>query len=543
MGEGVEEMSYSLIIADDEQMMRNGLTNVIKWEELGFSLERVFSDGSEVLEYLKQNIADVMLIDIKMTKVSGIEVAKFIFQNKLPIKVIFLSGYKDFEFAQLAVEYNVEHYLLKPFSIPKLKELFLSVRKKLEEQTELEEDIQNRIERFNKIVNYEKEQFIVDLYMGAITREEELYRRLEIIGEKKEWLLQRTLLFDISLHKSPNLENFIDEYGSQELCDQLAHVLRSFSKRAEFFPVEFYNRKLRGIYAEKPETNSLSIYWNTDTGQAKFERHIAELIKMMLDLDAEVKILDFFPDIKSLSHYNRKSVRSAEIPNIRKDAAFLHDLREQKKLLITYAVQGNTELALPLFESFVQRADSAGIDFLKNQVNHFLLTFIEKCSDGDPIISEELLELVSVSQLYGISTEAEVIRWGKSKLRKITVYLQDKNLLSDGNDCIHAIKKYISENYHKDITLSDIGELVCMNPIYISRIFKERTGYTFTEYLTKVRIHAAAGYLRDTSRYIYEISEMVGYRNVKHFYKTFRKIMGCSAKDYREKMGIDDGTT
>lgn len=528
-------MLYTLIIADDEQMMRNGLTNAIKWEELGFSLEGVFSDGSEVLEYLKQNVVDVLLIDIKMTKVSGIEVAKFIFENKLSIKVIFLSGYKDFEFAQQAVEYNVEHYMLKPFSILKLKEVFISVREKLDEQNELEKEINNRVKRYNKIVDFEKEQFIIDLFMGAFTSDEDLYRRLTIIDENKEWLLHRTLIFSISLHQSASLKNFIDEYGSQELNDQLAHILRSFSKRLEFFPLEIYNNRLQGIYVEKPETNSLATYWDTELGQAKFEDHIKALIKMMLDIEVSVEVMNFLPELKSLTHYHQKSLQALNTKSIQKAPSLLHDLWKQKKLIISYAIQGNMERALPLFESFINQVGGANVDFVRNQVNHLLLTLVDKCSDGNPIISEELMELTSITDLYSLMTDTSIIRWGKDKLRKIVDYLNEKELLSDGNDSIHAIKKYISENYDKDITLNDIGELVCMHPTYVSRLFKERTGNTVTEYITRERMRIATEYLDNTTDYVYEISEKVGYRDVKHFYKIFKKLMGCSPKDYRER--------
>ncbi len=123
---------YSLVIAEDELMTRRGLVDMIKWNEMGFTVDREFSDGQELLDYLKGSMPDVILTDIKMSRVSGVDIARFVAERGLPIQIVFLSGYKDFEFAQSAVEYRVFRYLVKPVSIPKLREVFLSLKESLD---------------------------------------------------------------------------------------------------------------------------------------------------------------------------------------------------------------------------------------------------------------------------------------------------------------------------------------------------------------------------------------------------------------------------
>ena len=123
---------YSLVIAEDELMTRRGLVDMIKWNEMGFTVDREFSDGQELLDYLKGSMPDVILTDIKMSRVSGVDIARFVAERGLPIQIVFLSGYKDFEFAQSAVEYRVFRYLVKPVSVPKLREVFLSLKESLD---------------------------------------------------------------------------------------------------------------------------------------------------------------------------------------------------------------------------------------------------------------------------------------------------------------------------------------------------------------------------------------------------------------------------
>lgn len=125
---------YSLVIAEDELATRRALVNMVHWNELGFQVNGEFADGEELLEYLKSNVPDVILTDIDMSRVNGVEVAAYVAKEKLPTRVIFLTAYRDFSFAKSAVEYRVEHYLLKPISITELKTVFTTLREKLDEE-------------------------------------------------------------------------------------------------------------------------------------------------------------------------------------------------------------------------------------------------------------------------------------------------------------------------------------------------------------------------------------------------------------------------
>lgn len=128
---------YRLIIADDQPLSRNGLKKIVNWNELGFDVVEVFADGSEVLEYLESNQAEVLLLDVVMNKVSGLEVAKWIAQHKRKTKVVLISGYREFENARRAVEYGVSSYLLKPMESREIKEVFRKVKTMLDEEAKL----------------------------------------------------------------------------------------------------------------------------------------------------------------------------------------------------------------------------------------------------------------------------------------------------------------------------------------------------------------------------------------------------------------------
>ncbi len=119
-------MCYTAVIADDEEDICLGLTEMVDWSSLGFTVLASVSDGRDVIEILKTEKVDLVLTDIKMTFVSGLEVAEYIFTNSLPTRTIILTGYKEFDFAKKAIAYGVNDYLLKPTD---MDELYTAIKK------------------------------------------------------------------------------------------------------------------------------------------------------------------------------------------------------------------------------------------------------------------------------------------------------------------------------------------------------------------------------------------------------------------------------
>lgn len=128
-------MSYTLLIVEDEDSTRNGLANYVDWENMGFHVEAMLSDGQEAIEYIQQHptSVDSVLTDIRMQFMSGIDVARIIQEQYPQICVVILSAYKDFEYARQAVSLNVVDYLLKPTQLSDLREVFSKVKKRLDD--------------------------------------------------------------------------------------------------------------------------------------------------------------------------------------------------------------------------------------------------------------------------------------------------------------------------------------------------------------------------------------------------------------------------
>jgi two-component system response regulator YesN len=132
---------YQVIVVDDEIVIRNGITNFINTEINDFEVLYSFSDGAEAIEFLKNNDIDLIISDIKMTYVSGIELAKFIAENKSYIQVILLSGYREFEYARSAIQYGVKNYILKPTNFVEFKEVLSQIKSELDQNRVKKEQV------------------------------------------------------------------------------------------------------------------------------------------------------------------------------------------------------------------------------------------------------------------------------------------------------------------------------------------------------------------------------------------------------------------
>lgn len=525
-------MTYSLIIAEDEQLMRKSLVKMIDWNELGYTVVDVFSDGSEVLEYLKKDIPEVLLMDINMIHVSGIEVAKFVWENKLPVHIVFLSGYKDFGYMQAALEYKVFNYLLKPISLPKFKQIFIKLHDELDNRTVLDDAMQYRMDRYNRLINYEKHQLILEAFIGILVDSQKLQQRLKLIGTDESGINNKSTSLHIRISADEAYNHFINDYGAQELTEQLIILLQSFDDRLEFYLLDsYYNNELTCLFLE-----------NGDGGSGFFEEHdetvmkveLEQMIKLMTGLTATVSSFYHFNNFIELTQYQSKDKKNMLKLNSEKESEYYHHLREQKKLILTYIMFGDYQATVQLFCDFIEFSMLQGVTFAQNQMTYFFSTIIEKISNGDADLANALLMLILVIQIPFLRTAVDMIKWGEKTIDGIIDFLSTHKMVSNGNDYISKIQQYVQKNYANDITLSDVADNIFLNPIYVSRIFKERTGKNFSEYLSEIRIEKATDYLKNTNLFVYEICDMVGYHDIKYFYKIFKKMKGCSPSEYRE---------
>ena len=288
---------YKVIIADDEFMMRDGLSNLISWEDIGFQVEAVLKDGKDAIEWLSENVADVVLTDLKMTFGSGIDIAKFVHENKLDTKVVIISGYSDFEAAQAALKYKVSNYLLKPISVKNIRALFKEIYLELRKREDLFQKREDDSRHYQKMSSYIEGQFITNLALGAIRDYEEVRRQMELIKWDEAILESPCCFFEIE-YKDNSLSHQGIEYDTQEICLMLGGMISKAIHPAKMFWVRITNNDMTGVIAALKEGDNKKFLLEVLNGAKKEIGSIG--------IDFETVQIEMYESLKSLSTVDLK---------------------------------------------------------------------------------------------------------------------------------------------------------------------------------------------------------------------------------------------
>ena len=531
-----------IIIADDEKKICRLLEYLIDWDEIGAKLLGVAYDGLSAFQLIQEKKPDVLLTDIRMPGMDGLQLIEEAKKQNASLKCIIISGYKDFQYAQQGIRYGVRDYLLKPIN---QDDLTRTLKKLVNETMEQKNSQEARIHLEKTIKNYSGE-----------------FKRvfLKIVLEQKPEQRPEKVLKEV---RKINTSQVIDQTGRclivkpdieyKEFTKEAYHLL--IEKTMEILPVEFASDEAELIMEAADEGIFLLLC------QKPSDRE--ELIKALNRVkDRVMGLQDLFPKLyftaiitepadscedlirqiqrSRISMYNRLltdaegvSELKTALPEPVKDTslasqisrllenrpeAFETDeikkcLTETKRLMYGakdisgLAVKaGLLQLAYYYLDGFEQLDPSLDKDLA---ISGFSWMF-EHCSTLDQAF--ELLEETLVKTLY------EVLDHLKNREIKPVSYA----------------KHYIEENKGVNIKLEELAKNAGFSYTYFSYLFKKETGKTLTEYIQMVRIETAKKLLVEKERNISEIAELVGYNDIKFFTKQFKKTLGVSPNEYRK---------
>lgn len=253
-----EANMYKLLVADDEYEIRNGLCRFFPWKEIGFEVAGQAENGKQALEFLQKNTADVILCDIIMPVMTGLEVAKALQDSKSTVKVIFLSGYKDFEYAQKALEYGVNSYILKSTDYNELIRVFSKVKSDLDEANKTSpqatalnaktESEMNFNEKIITIIKKYVEEHFRDVTLEDLTKQ--VHMNPDYISK---FFKQKTgqnfsdYLIEVRMKKAARLLDEV-QYKTYEISDMVGYsnsfnFTRTFKSYFGMSPREYRNKK------------------------------------------------------------------------------------------------------------------------------------------------------------------------------------------------------------------------------------------------------------------------------------------------------------
>lgn len=523
---------FNLIIVDDKKSIREGISKFVKWNELGYQVAGVFPSANEALKFIEEECVDVLLTDIVMPDVTGLDLIKELRSINPEIKVIILSAYEKFEYAQEAVRLGVFSYLTKPVNIDKLEVEFTKLRSVLESE---------RLTRLQKkeIGVFAREQFLNNLVNNYYTSEFSLHKKseeLEIQIFDKNYCLLRIFPQDC-------------QPDSNSLDENSFHLLKTMLSSH----IEEYLNTLGTAYIFNSNLSDLSVlFFPTQIENIKsLIEVLQEDIVNNFNIHVFIGISSISNNIMNASRAYQEAGKALEYRIIRKSSPVLvyDELSEffKGRSLITQEVEENLldcisscdERSLKKFlEDILQGAflNSNNNTSILYDVSIELLLIVNKfLASNVDIKSREHNDYYSIKTLLQKENYEEIKSFMWAYLKHSFDLFQAHDEQSAGL-IIENVKKYINEHYSEEITLNLLSEVVYVNPTYLSRLFKAKTGENFMDNLTKIRIDRAKELLSDLSLRIYDISELVGYKSRKHFGKIFKDMTNLTPKEYRNQI-------
>lgn len=534
---------YSVILVEDEGLVREAIARNIKWNDLGFELLSTCKNGLEAKEFLVQNKVDLVITDICMPFMDGMELSRFLYENSPDTKIIICSGFDEFGYAQQALKYKVEEYVLKPVTSAEFSKLLTNTKEKISKKRD-EDFKQNRITRtYFENKDFIKSKILSRLMMGT-----------KDMKDIKKEMDEAGISIDSEFYKVAviELDDYTDIYKlKEEEKRQVDLMLFSISNIAE----EIVNEHNIGevFYGNG---NQIYIIFKTSINTITDERikSICEKIqaesKKLFKLDitigigSKVKALDelymsWKDALTGIEHrYTLGKGNVIPIEDIKRNYKSIPEYEEHIKSILSAiktgekqeianqmekikSVMKNSNLPKPKLIMYIQQLAARVNTFVNFSENDFRAYL-----RANEIISEEIEKSDNIEH---------TIQYLKEYFMNIAENF-DIHKDSSGKKIALMALDYI-ENHYKDydIGLNSVCTHLCISPSHFSKIFKTNTGETFVEALTKKRMLKAKELLENTSLKNYEIADKVGFNDPHYFSISFKKATGMTPKEYAKE--------
>ena len=506
-------MIFKLLVVDDEVTMRKGISNYMNWASIDCQVVGSASDGMEAIEFLRREPVDIVITDIKMPAADGLEVARYVHENHPQTKVIILTGYADFEYAQTAIKYHVTSFILKPTN---KKELFAAVQ---EAQKQL--IISQQQESIAKEgVFFLKDQLMQELTDHPCTGQlKEKLRSLELnmdsyyvaafkpVSDEPDLSALKKIVIeekkDSYCYRYNNL--IINVYFQKEASTEVpSSILKNCHEIAEIVSAFSASGILTGISAfhQSPET---------------FQTAVSEAIQALTHNFYSEQNISVF----RMGNHNDSPELSVENSL---------DLYQIESSLNNWDFAETTSAASHMFAKF--RSSFTNSQDAKNicsQIYYICCRVLVK-KELDPVPLDYLEKIRKSRDIFAL----------ENAITEILNYTKEKSISAHTvpNYIIENTIQYIAQNLAGNLSLDAIAQELHISASHLSRTFKKETSGSLTEYINKARINKAKELLQDTDLLTYEISEAVGYNDATYFSSIFRKYEGISPSEYKTRFTV-----
>lgn len=516
---------YKVVIADDESIIRKGLGVIVDWEEMGFEITEVFSDGEQIIDYLGYSIPDVILTDVKMTNVSGIDVAKYVAENRIPAKVILVSGFNEFKLAVEALKYGVYDYLLKPVIPAELKKTFEKLHKDLDEVKAKNKELAREKEELQELRSILETQFLEEVMLGTVEDRDYITKQFQRIYPHLDIETTGCFVFDIMVKEFEHFVQNVWEYGYDQFEDSVNNFLKIFSEEY-FFRIVYKKRDVMRILA-------IQCHSGLEIEEATVRNCIENVCKEMeifFSIQIEHVTQGIYENLYRLNEQGKQGSQSS------KEAELFYktQLNEQIQMMLSNVLTRNYTKARSLCHGILDAMEGYS-DVRRNKEMHkIFMNLCEALSYMDPELKQKVLSFIDESGLWSASGSRAM----REYCDRLFAYIgmTEKQDYSSANGLVEQAKKLIADNIYRDISREEIAGKLYICPAYLGKLFVKDTGETFSAYVNKLKVNKAIELLKKPNIKNSQIGEMLGFTSPKYFGRVFKAHTGMTPVEYRREV-------
>ena len=528
-----------VFLVEDEFVIREGIKKNIDWNGHGYEFCGEASDGELAFPLIKKEKPDIVITDIRMPFMNGLELSKLIKKEMPWIEIIILSGFEEFEYAKEAIKLGVAQYLTKPISGDDLLKELDVLSTKIEENRREQEIRAKYLSEMKENTISERKQFFENLVTGSQSASE-----LIQAAEKLELNIS-AIFYNIMLNKIN-----VSAHSQDEFSQRLINIEAEIDEYIDEDKVIMFDRDLEGkaflFKAESEEELNETINDFVNKLKEIFEKYEGVHYFGGIGECAE-RLRDVPKSFETASKAFTKRYFSSESAFIRSEDINDRDNQEDQFSVETLDVK---QLDRSKIREFLKYGDGAETEYFVDEYlaglgkNAFMSQIFRQYILMDVYFSVvEFLDNLSVNEgdqtLSGfkpdiLRSEEESKNYIISVINK-GIELREGNVSNHNTDVVDKVKLYIEENYaDEDLSLNQMASHVNFSPNHLSMVFSQQTGNTLIKYLTDFRMSKAKELLKCTNKKSSEISIMVGYKDPHYFSYLFKKTQGVTPTQFRE---------
>lgn len=534
---------YKLIFADDEQVVRNSIMKIINWEECGFTVTACCENGREVIEKVEKDCPDVIITDIKMPFMDGVELASIVRSKHPTVKIVFLTGFDDFNYAKQAIDLNVMDYILKPITSRKLTKSLLQIKEKLDKEYKEKNDLDLLRLYYKKSLPLLKHSFLTTLVKSNIPQ--------KTIDERIDSLKFGELRGDRYVVTVVNVDDETFYNTSFSLKELDIALFAAFNITQEV--VNKYSIGVSFMYEQ-----SIVIIAKSDKNDSILEQGFDEIleeirhnVKKYLGFSITIGVGNICNTLEGVKTSFNNAILALEYKIIlgNNRVIYIDDLEPNRKNIVIFDDNKERMLLTAIKVGTIEEVEKT-IDNLVNEIVeskmslnyiHFYIMGImsalyKEAQNSDVDIEKFFGNNNVMTEIFKIKSIKEIKYWLKNICIKIMNAIS-KNRRDTCKVLVERAKHYIMDNYsNSDISVKMVSSYLHISPSYFGAIFKRETGETFVDFLVKIRMRKAKQLICTTDYKNYEIASKIGYSNPHYFSYSFKKYYNISPNEFRNSL-------